>query len=84
MGLPLLIPLQKDLYIWCRDYKQMGQYCVSSGGKRREWTREETMAHIDWDTAQDRRVEAEVKWPIDRDPKEVSEIRWHYYGDKLL
>lgn len=50
----------------------MGQYCVSSGGKRREWTKEEMMAHIDWDTAEDRRVEAEVKRRIDRDPKEAS------------
>ncbi|KID83172.1 hypothetical protein MGU_09535 [Metarhizium guizhouense ARSEF 977] len=69
MGLPLRY--QKDLYIWCRDYKQMGQHCVSSGGKRREWTREEMMAYIDWDTAEDRRVEAEVKWRIDRDPQEA-------------
>ncbi|EXU94802.1 hypothetical protein X797_012120 [Metarhizium robertsii] len=30
------------------------------------------MAYIDWDTAEDRRVEAEVKWRIDRDPKEAS------------
>ena len=70
MGLPLRY--QKDLYIWCRDYKQMGQYFVSCGGKRREWTKEEMMAYIDWDTAEDRRVEAEVKWRIDRDPKEAS------------
>lgn len=57
MGLPQRY--SKASYQWCIDYKQMGQYYISSNG-RREWTKEEMMSYLDWDKAEDERVERSV------------------------
>jgi hypothetical protein len=47
IGLPLRY--SKKSYEWCLDYKQMTKRCITSTGSR-EWTKEEMMAYLDWDT----------------------------------
>ena len=49
----------KQSYAWCLDYKQMSKRCITATGSR-EWTKEETMAYLDWSKAEDERVEAVV------------------------
>ncbi|EJP61371.1 transposase-like protein [Beauveria bassiana ARSEF 2860] len=44
---------------WCLDWKQMGKQCRMETGCR-VWTKEEMMAYLDWDRAEDNRVEAMV------------------------
>lgn len=58
MGLPTRF--SKAEYEWCRDYKQMGKTSRSSNGPPRDWTKEEMMSYIDWDKAEDQRVEGNV------------------------
>lgn len=57
MGLPLRY--DKQSYEWCIDYKQMGRRC-GRGSSSREWTKEEMMAYLDWNKAEDARVETQV------------------------
>lgn len=57
MGLPLRY--DKKSYEWCIDYKQMGRRC-GRGASSREWTKEEMMAYLDWNEAEDARIEARV------------------------
>ncbi|KJZ68365.1 hypothetical protein HIM_12244 [Hirsutella minnesotensis 3608] len=57
MGLPQRYG--KQSYKWCLDYKQMSKSCVTSMGSR-NWTKEEMMAYLDWSTAEDERIEAQV------------------------
>ncbi|KAK9443869.1 transposase [Metarhizium brunneum] len=58
-------------YKWCEDWKEMGQFCTSSGAMRR-WTREEKMAYIDWSYAEDQRVEAIVAAEMANDTRETT------------
>jgi hypothetical protein len=44
---------------WCLDWKQMGKQCRTQKGCR-DWTKEEMMAYLDWDRAEEDRVEAMV------------------------
>ena len=57
MGLPQRY--DKAAYQWCLDWKQMNKYCKIQGGVR-DWTKEEMMAYLDWDKAEEDRVEAQV------------------------
>ena len=57
MGLPQRY--DKQSFKWCLDYKQMSAHCVTSTG-RRDWTKEEQMAYLDWSRAEDERVEDQV------------------------
>jgi hypothetical protein len=57
----------KRSYEWCLDYKQMSQRCVTSTGSR-EWTKEELMAYLDWNKAEDERIEAQVAREIESNP----------------
>ncbi|KAF5263604.1 hypothetical protein FOXYS1_5645 [Fusarium oxysporum] len=57
MGLPARyskIELQ-----WCLNYKQMGPRCREKSGTR-EWTKEEQFSYLDWDKAENERVEQNV------------------------
>ena len=57
MGLPARyskIELQ-----WCLNYKQMGSRCREKSGTR-EWTKEEQFSYLDWDKAENERVEQNV------------------------
>jgi hypothetical protein len=64
-GLPMRYP--KSSYYWCLDYKQMGKRCKTATGSR-DWTKEEMMAYLDWDKAEDERVEARVAEEIGNNP----------------
>lgn len=64
-GLPLRY--EKRSYEWCSDYKQMSKRCVTSMGSR-EWTKEEMMAYLDWNKAEDERVEERVAKEMGDDP----------------
>ncbi|KAJ3454449.1 hypothetical protein MRS44_018343 [Fusarium solani] len=57
MGLPMRY--SKADYNWCLDYKQMGRHC-KEGNSIREWTTEEKMSYLDWDKAENERVEHNV------------------------
>ena len=57
MGLPQRY--DKTSYVWCLDYKQMSKRCITGTGSR-EWTKEEMMSYLDWNKAEDERVEALV------------------------
>lgn len=57
MGLPTRY--SKEDYEWCINYKQMGRYCRGESGIR-DWTREEMMSYLDWDRAENERVEQNV------------------------
>ena len=57
MGLPARY--SKADYDWCLDYKQMGRHC-KAGRSIREWTKEEMMSYLDWDKAENERVEQNV------------------------
>lgn len=70
MGLPQRY--QKEMFMWCQDYKQMGEWCLLPHGGRRKWTKEEMMAYIDWDTAEAERTEVQVKLRIENDPNEAT------------
>ncbi|EXU95785.1 hypothetical protein X797_011136 [Metarhizium robertsii] len=61
----------KAQYKWCENWKEMGQFCTSSGAMRR-WTREEKMAYIDWSYAEDQRVEAIVAAEMANDTRETT------------
>ncbi|KAK1837453.1 hypothetical protein CCHR01_19925 [Colletotrichum chrysophilum] len=54
MGLPLRYG--KKCYEWCIDYKQMNRRCTTSKGSR-DWLKEEMMAYLDWDRAEQERVD---------------------------
>ena len=56
-GLPL--GYNKASYNWCLDYKQIGEHRVTSTGTR-DWTKEEMMAYLDWDNAENDRIEADI------------------------
>ena len=58
MGLPLRY--RKSYYTWCLDWKIMGPRCGS-----RDWTREEMTAYLDWDTAENARIQAQVEAEVD-------------------
>jgi hypothetical protein len=59
---------------WCRNFKQMGKQCIDNG-RTRPWTEEEMMAYLDWNWAEDDRVDASlIADPLDpsrRGPGEV-------------
>ena len=57
MGLPQRY--SKAEYQWCLDYKQMGSSCRHDGITR-PWTKEEMMSYLDWDIAENKRVEDNV------------------------
>ncbi|KAF6514274.1 hypothetical protein HZS61_006530 [Fusarium oxysporum f. sp. conglutinans] len=44
---------------WCLNYKQMGPRCREKSGTR-EWTKEEQFSYLDWDKAENERVEQNV------------------------
>ncbi|KAJ3553580.1 hypothetical protein NPX13_g10857 [Xylaria arbuscula] len=54
MGLPARY--DERSFEWCLDYSQMGKRCANLTGPR-EWTKEEKMAYLDWDRAENERVE---------------------------
>jgi hypothetical protein len=58
MRLPLKYP--KSSYDWCLDYKFMGKLC-RTGKTPRPWTTEEVMAYLDWNNAEDARVDEVVR-----------------------
>uniref|UniRef100_A0A8H7K5T0 MULE transposase domain-containing protein n=1 Tax=Bionectria ochroleuca TaxID=29856 RepID=A0A8H7K5T0_BIOOC len=64
MGLPQRY--DKASYNWCLDYKQMGKRCTATEPSR-EWTKEEMIAYLDWNKAEDKRVEARVAEEIRKD-----------------
>ena len=51
-------------YEWCLDYKYMGKQC-RIGIVTRPWTREEMMAYLDWNAAEEARIEKAVRKDID-------------------
>lgn len=57
MGLPQRY--NKAELAWCLDWKQMGRQCTEQGWPR-DWTKEELMSYLDWDKAEEYRVEAMV------------------------
>ncbi|KAL9566132.1 hypothetical protein ACKAV7_009750 [Fusarium commune] len=65
MGLPQRY--SKAEYNWCLDYKQMGRRC-RAGTNMREWTKEEMMSYLDWDKAEDERVEQNVRIEMAKQP----------------
>lgn len=65
LGLPLRY--DKVSYQWCLDWKQMGKDCRMQRGSR-DWTKEEMMAYLDWDKAEEDRVEAQVAAEMERNP----------------
>jgi len=65
MGLPPRY--DKASYEWCLDWKQMGKRCTTSTGTR-DWTKEEMMAYLDWDKAENDRIEAQVAAEMERSP----------------
>jgi hypothetical protein len=54
----------KASYKWCLDWKSMGKVCWN-GKVPRTWTREKMNAYLDWDEAEDARVEVLVKKDIE-------------------
>lgn len=46
-------------YEWCLDYKQMTRRCTIPTGSRK-WSMEEMTAYLDWDKAEDKRVQVIV------------------------
>ncbi|KAJ3570043.1 hypothetical protein NPX13_g5869 [Xylaria arbuscula] len=65
---------------WCLDYSQMGKRCTNSTGPR-EWTKEEKMAYLDWDRAENERVEAlYAENPLDPGRRGVGDI-WRRIED---
>ncbi|KAJ0121840.1 Uncharacterized protein HZ326_31444 [Fusarium oxysporum f. sp. albedinis] len=65
MGLPLRY--SKVEYDWCLDYKQMGSHCKVGNGTR-DWTKEEMMSYLDWDRAENDRVEQNVEIEMAEQP----------------
>ncbi|KAF4465100.1 mutator-like element transposase [Fusarium albosuccineum] len=65
LGLPLRY--DKASYQWCLDWKQMGKRCTMPTGSR-DWTKEEMMAYLDWNKAEDDRVEAQVAADMESNP----------------
>lgn len=57
MGLPLRY--SKEAYEYYLDYKRMGKQCAVRR-PRRDWTKEEQIAYLDWEEKEDKRVEAQV------------------------
>ncbi len=58
---------KKSELAWCLDWKQMGKQCRTQEGFR-DWTKEEMMAYLDWDKAEDDRVEAMVAAEMESNP----------------
>ncbi|SCO77149.1 uncharacterized protein FRV6_01361 [Fusarium oxysporum] len=58
MKLPLRY--SKAEYDWCLDYKEMGPQC-RIGRSVRDWTKEEMMAYLDFDRAENERVDKQVE-----------------------
>ncbi|KAJ6788687.1 hypothetical protein PWT90_07147 [Aphanocladium album] len=52
---------------WCLDWKQMGRQCKEQG-RPRDWTKEELMSYLDWDKAEEDRVEAMVAAEMEANP----------------
>lgn len=65
MGLPQRY--NKASYSWCLDYKQMGKRCTSTMPSR-EWTKEEMMAYLDWNNAEDQRMERQIAQQMGDNP----------------
>lgn len=65
MGLPMRY--SKAEYDWCLDYKQMGRRC-KEGRSIREWTKEEQMSYLDWDKAENERVEHNIEIEMAQQP----------------
>lgn len=65
MSLPLRY--DKRSYKWCIHYKQIGRR-YRTGASSREWTKEEMMAYLDWNDAEDVRVEAQVAKEMGSNP----------------
>ncbi|KAF6527905.1 hypothetical protein HZS61_008207 [Fusarium oxysporum f. sp. conglutinans] len=65
MGLPLRY--SKAEYDWCLDYRQMGSHCKVGNGTR-DWTKEEMMSYLDWDRAENDRVEQSVEIEMAEQP----------------
>jgi hypothetical protein len=57
----------KSDYDWCLDYKQMGTHCRGEKGTR-PWTKEEQMSYLDWDRAENDRVEQNVAIEMAQQP----------------
>ena len=57
----------KAALAWCLDWKQMGKQCRMQTGSR-DWTKEEMMAYLDWDKAEEDRVEAVVAAEMKNNP----------------
>ncbi|KAM4055699.1 hypothetical protein HRG_015115 [Hirsutella rhossiliensis] len=53
----------KTEYDWCLDWKQMSRSCGS-----RKWTKEEMMAYLDWDKAEEERLDARVAEEMQAQP----------------
>ncbi len=49
----------KAEYDWFLDYKHMGKRC-RAGTSMREWSKEEIMSYLDWDKAENERIEQNV------------------------
>ena len=56
----------KQNYTWCQDYKQMSSRCTISSGSR-DWTQEEMNAYLDWNNAEDERIERQVADDINQE-----------------
>ncbi|KAM3518153.1 hypothetical protein MY4038_010167 [Beauveria bassiana] len=52
---------------WCLDWKQMGKQCQEQE-RSRDWTKEEMMSYLDWDKAEEDRVEAKVAAEMEANP----------------
>jgi hypothetical protein len=59
MAKKLPLEYSKASYEWCLDFKHMGKQC-EKGKVARRWTEEEKMAYLDWNDAEDARVEGAV------------------------
>jgi hypothetical protein len=65
LGLPLRY--NKASYQWCLDWKQMGKHCRMQKGFR-DWTKKEIIAYLDWNRAEDDRVEAQIAMEMAGNP----------------
>ena len=57
----------KTEFAWCLDWKQIGKQCRMATGCR-DWTEEERMASLDWDKAEEDRIEALVAAEMEGNP----------------
>jgi hypothetical protein len=80
MGLPA--SYSSTSFRWCRNRRQMGKECTDSTGTR-AWTEEEMMTYLDWDRAEDDRVDASlIVNPLDPATRGMDAIHARAHQDR--